>query len=159
MKRRVLVALAGAALLFVVALTRGAGPTAPPAPATSAARMPERSPLAVEPSASPDPPPSTRNPFVYGGDSSSLRGDATMARPAPDPPLAPPDAPVPEPVHFVGFVRRAGGLQVALSIEGQIEVVAAGDEASGYRILSVDEESGVQIRGPDGLERTLAPEP
>lgn len=157
MKRRVLVALAGAALLFVVALTRGAGPTATPAPPTSAARMPQRSPLAVEPSASPDPPPSTRNPFVYDGDSSSLRGDAAMAQQAPA--LAPPDPPVPEPVHFVGFVRRAGGLQVALSIEGQIEVVAAGEEASGYRILSVDEESGVQIRGPDGLERTLAPEP
>jgi hypothetical protein len=61
-------------------------------------------------------------------------------------------------VHFVGFVRRAGGLQAALSIEGQIEVVAAGDETSGYHILSVAEESGVKIRGPDGLERTLAPE-
>jgi hypothetical protein len=47
----------------------------------------------------------------------------------------------------------------ALSIGGQVEVVAVGDEAGGYRVLSIDEDAGVRLRGPDGFDRTVAPAP
>jgi hypothetical protein len=67
--------------------------------------------------------------------------------------------PSPAPVSLVGLVRQAGEVRAALSIEGQVEIAAVGDEVSGYRVLSIDDESSVRLRGPDGVERTIAPLP
>jgi hypothetical protein len=61
----------------------------------------------------------------------------------------------PEPVRLVGLVNRGGKLVAALSILGEVVVLGPGDEAEGYRVLSVDSDQGVRLRGPDGTERAL----
>jgi hypothetical protein len=77
------------------------------------------------------------------------------------PPLAPlpVDAAASEPIRLVGFVRRAGAVRAALSLDGSVSVVGVGDEAGGYSVLAVDEDAGVTVRAPDGAELLLAPPP
>jgi hypothetical protein len=86
----------------------------------------------------------------------------------PAPPLAPLMVPPPlapsamepaasEPIRLVGFVKRGGDLRAALSLDGSVSVLAAGDEAGGYAVLSVDEDAGVMVRTPDGAELLLPP--
>jgi hypothetical protein len=36
-------------------------------------------------------------------------------------------------------------------------VLGEGEESRGYRVLSVDEDGGVRLKGPDGAELSLAP--
>jgi hypothetical protein len=70
------------------------------------------------------------------------------------PPLAP--AP-PSPVALVGFVRKAGELRVALSIRGEVNVLAEGGSAGGYAVVTIDEDRGVTLRDPEGASIALAP--
>jgi hypothetical protein len=75
------------------------------------------------------------------------------------PPLAPmaDAAPANEPIRLVGFVRRGGVLRAALSFTGMVSVLGPGDEAEGYSVLEVDEDTGVTVRTPDGSELLLRP--
>jgi hypothetical protein len=100
-----------------------------------------------------------RNVFEY-----AHRADQPEARvrvtpeAAPAPPIPPePASRAPAPVRLVGLVNRGGKLRAALSILGEVVVLGPGEEAEGYRVLSVDPEQGVRLRGPDGAERSLAP--
>ena len=58
--------------------------------------------------------------------------------------------------HLVGFVHRGGRLHAALSIAGEVVLLGEGDEADGYRVLSVDEDQGVRLRQPGGQEIILS---
>jgi hypothetical protein len=161
MRRWILLVLAGAVLLSVVALTRGAGRGAAPTPK---APFEVARPRDTDPTASGRPaaeaPPLSRDPFEYVDERSSpLPGPEEDSRRIRDRPAISLPSPSPDPVHLVGLLRRDGALMAALSIGGQVEVVAVGDEVAGYRVLSIDEDAGARLRGPDGLDRTVAPAP
>jgi hypothetical protein len=56
----------------------------------------------------------------------------------------------------VGLVRRAGVLRAALVVDGEVVLASAGETIGGFRVVSLDEEGGVRLRDPEGLEATLA---
>ena len=64
--------------------------------------------------------------------------------------------PAPERVRLVGLVRRAGVLRAVVVVDGAVVLASAGDTVGGFRVLSLDEEGGVRVRDPEGLEATLA---
>jgi len=152
--------LAGAGALTVLLallLLRASGP----APASRAVEPPPSRPPAAAPvvpeTGMPWP---DRNPFRYA--------DEGGGRVSPAPPLAsipPPLQPVPapaasaSPLRLIGLVRKGGAVKAALSLWGETVVLGVGEEARGYRLLSVDEESGARLRSPDGTEVRLAPSP
>lgn len=100
-----------------------------------------------------------RSPFEYAG--------GREAAPAPVVPgerdlelsKAEASLPLPEPVRLVGFVERAGKSRVALVIHGEMALLEVGESAEGFALLAADEETGVRLRGPDGAEIALGPEP
>ena len=55
----------------------------------------------------------------------------------------------------MGVVRRDGRLRAALSIGGEIVLLAPGEAAGGVTVLAVLED-GVRLRGPDGREEVIA---
>jgi hypothetical protein len=59
----------------------------------------------------------------------------------------------------VGLVRRAQGLRAAVATSGGVVVVGLGDVVEGYAVVGVDEDRGLRLRGPDGREMALVPEP
>jgi hypothetical protein len=66
---------------------------------------------------------------------------------------APPSVPA---ERLIGFVRSAGRLQAALALPGgETAVLAAGESASGYTLVAMEEETRVVLRLPDGRELTL----
>lgn len=68
--------------------------------------------------------------------------------------------PAPEPVvRLTGFVRRGGTLRAALSVRGEVWLLAVGEAASGFTLLAADEEAGVRLRDPLGAELALGIEP
>jgi hypothetical protein len=95
----------------------------------------------------------SRDPFRF-----AEVGPANAARPAPT--LAPatpsPDPPPPVRVRLMGLMRRAGVLRAALVVDGQVVLASAGETVDGFRVVSLDEEGGVRLRDPAGLEATLA---
>jgi hypothetical protein len=98
-----------------------------------------------------------RNVFEYAEPAPSAAARAApmpVASPPAEPPL--PAAPEVPAVRLVGLVHRGGKLRAAISILGDVVVLAAGEESEGYRVLSVDEESGVRLRMPDGSEQSFA---
>jgi hypothetical protein len=54
----------------------------------------------------------------------------------------------------VGVVKRDGRLRAALSIGGEIVLLAAGESAGGVTVLAVQED-GVRLRGPDGRDEVV----
>jgi hypothetical protein len=75
---------------------------------------------------------------------------------------APIAAPSPSPspaVRLVGLLRRKGELKAALAILGETVVLAPGESAAGYTVVSIDEEEGVRVQGPDGGTLQLSPGP
>lgn len=72
------------------------------------------------------------------------------------PPLEPQPA-LASPLRLVGFVRRGDTLRAALSVTGDVIVLAVGEEADGYAVLAIDEDAGVTVRSPDGSEHLLPP--
>jgi hypothetical protein len=149
MKGRVL-ALGALLALFAAFLTRGAGPGPVPArsvPASVAPPLPEAAPIvpsSVHPS---------RDPFRYVDEAVVVPVAPVQT---PEPQAAPELAATPPPLRLFGFVRRGNGLLAALSLHGVVVTAAAGDSAEGYVVLSVDEDSGVRLRGPDGADVVLA---
>jgi hypothetical protein len=103
----------------------------------------------------------SRNLFEYADGPAGAPAVPPMAAPQPRGPLAEPPARVeaPPPVRVVGLIRRAGGLQAALVVEGEMTVVGKGERAGGYTVLDVDDEAGVRLRTPAGGEMLLPPPP
>jgi hypothetical protein len=117
-----------------------------------------RAPQPASRPAKPDPPASDRNVFEYLDEprenpSPEPKATPLLARPFVED-AAPPPSPAPV-LRLVGFVRRSGGVRAAVSIRGTVFVLAVGERAEGYLLLSADEDAGVQIQGPDGSAITL----
>lgn len=153
-RTRLLLALAGIALLAAL-LTRGVAPALSPA-AGQAGPAPTPLPGAhvppeahVPPGGSPPSLPS-RNPFRYAEEAKS--GVRLAPRPVAAPTAAPP---APPPIRFVGLVTREGNVRAALALLGDVLVAGPGEEVAGYRVLAIDEETGVRVRTPDGREILL----
>jgi hypothetical protein len=64
-----------------------------------------------------------------------------------------------QPVRLVGLVRQAGTLKAALSVGGQVAVVAAGESHLGFRVVTIDADRGVRVEGPDGFDAVLPVDP
>lgn len=142
--RRALLVAALAVGLGAMALTRGAPPAVVPL-VREAAPVPPHPPSPA--------PPLLRNPFEFG---------SRPREPAPSPAAtsAPshgvlPTEPPPPPVRLVGFVVRGEGLRAALVVEGETVLLAVGETALGYTLVSADPGEGVRLTGPDGLEFRL----
>jgi hypothetical protein len=93
-----------------------------------------------------------RSPFRFAEDPSTPLPPKRPTVKPPPPTLAPPPL-----VQFVGFLRGPGGLEVVLSIEGEVAVGRAGETVLGYAILSVNEDLGARVRDPSGHELLLPP--
>jgi len=141
-----------AVVLAVLFLLREPGPGASARPSEDAS---PRRPAAPARAADPDLPWPSRDPFRYADE--RREGPARAAPPSvgSPPPAAP--AATPSPVRLVGLVRKGGALKAAVSMWGETVVLGAGEESRGYRVLSIDDEGGVRLRGPDGTELTLPP--
>lgn len=70
--------------------------------------------------------------------------------------VPPTPEPAPARVRLEGLVRRAGVLRAALVVDGELALASAGDMVGGFRVLSLDEDGGVRVRDPEGVEATLA---
>ena len=104
--------------------------------------------------ADPDLPWPARDPFRYAEE--HRQGTASAA---PAVRAAPPPPPVASanPLRLIGVVRKGGTVKAAVSLWGETVVMAEGEESRGYKVLSIDEEGSVRLRGPDGSELTLPP--
>lgn len=139
-------AAAAVLALAAVVLTRGAGPEIG-TPATSPR---------LDPAGADQPVPSSelkRNPFEYAGPPAAAAQE--RARPAPALGAVAPST-FPDAVRVVGFLRRGGELRAVLSVDGDVLLAATGEIVAGYRVLALDEESGVRLLAPDGSERRLS---
>lgn len=106
--------------------------------------------------ADPDLPWPVRDPFRYAEEH---RQGTASAAPAIKAAPSPPPVPVASanPLRLIGVVRKGGTVKAAVSLWGETVVMAEGEESRGYKVLSIDEEGGVRLRGPDGSELTLPP--
>jgi hypothetical protein len=142
------------AILLTALALRGPGPGADARPSETVAPKP---PATLAPAFDPAMPWPARDPFRYADEEPrvppSLPSAAIVV-----PPLAPAPVPAPSmaPLRLIGLVRKAGAVKAALSLWGETVVLGVGEEAGGYRVLAIDEESGVKLRGPDGGELNLA---
>jgi hypothetical protein len=152
--------IAGGALLAVILTAlalRGPGPGA-------AARPPDivapRPPTTLVPAFDPAMPWPARDPFRYANEGPHVPPSLPSAAVA-APPHAPAPVPAPTiaPLRLIGLVRKAGAVKAALSLWGETVVLGVGEESGGYRVLAIDEESGVRLKGPAGAELNLAPGP
>jgi hypothetical protein len=152
--------IAGGALLAVILTAlalRGPGRGADARPPDTVAPRP---PATLAPAFDPAMPWPARDPFRYANDGPRVPPSLPPAAVA-APPLvsAPVPAPTVAPLRLIGLVRRAGAVKAALSLWGETVVLGVGEESGGYRVLAIDEESGVRLKGPAGAEFSLAPGP
>ena len=140
-------------MVLAIALLRQPGPGASARPAEVPA--PRRSAPPAR-AADPDLPWPGRDPFRYAEEH---RQGTVSARPAIEAAPSPPPVPVASanPLRLIGVVRKGGTVKAAVSLWGETVVMAEGEESRGYKILSIDDEGGVRLRGPDGSELTLPP--
>lgn len=143
-----LVVLVGAGLALSWRPASSADPN-PPRPA------PPTAPVGAEPTSRVAPSHRlSRNPFEYGDvDEARVRiASPRPVLPSPSPSVTAVATPV---VRLVGFLRKGGALHAIVSMTGEVFVLGVGEEANGYTLLTVDEETGARVRGPDGSELTL----
>ena len=146
--------MAGVGVLGVVLailLLRPPGPSASARPAEDPA--PRRSAPPAR-AADPDLPWPARDPFRYAEE--HRQGTASAPPPIKAAP-SPAPAPSANPLRLIGVVRKGGTVKAAVSLWGETVVMAEGEESRGYKVLSIDDEGGVRLRGPDGSELTLPP--
>ncbi len=154
-RRRLLVLLLGltsAMGLFAVATA----PAKRPAPALEASPPPSVPQGALVDRTAPAP--VLRNVFEYG----SRLVEGSRPSQAPPPPAmdpTPPPSQAPEPVRLVGIVSRGGSPKAALVIDGEVVVLATGQQAEGYTLLSIDSDTGVRVKGPEGHDLSLQRDP
>jgi hypothetical protein len=97
----------------------------------------------------------TRNPFEYGG-GSVPRETRPPRTPAPAGLPREVAEPTPPRVRLVGVVRPpAGGARAALSVDGEVLLLAPGGSADGYTLLEILDDQGVRLRTPSGEEVTV----
>jgi len=99
-----------------------------------------------------------RSPFEYAGGREAAPAPVVPGERDLEPSEAEASLPLPA-VRLVGFVERAGKSRVALVIHGEMALLEVGESAEGFALLAADEETGVRLRGPDGAEIALGPEP
>ena len=153
MKARLIASAAVLVVVLAIVLLREPGPGASARPAGEAT---PRRPPAAAPRAQSDRPWPARDPFRYA----EQRREAVAPVPtgsSSSPPAASAPPATPNPLRLVGLVRRAGVLKAAVSMWGETIVLGPGEESRGYKVLSVDDEAGVRLKGPDGEELTLLP--
>jgi hypothetical protein len=135
-------------VVAVFQLSREAGRAVAPArrePETPASVGAPRVAASMIPSAS------SRDPFRFGAEE-PVGHESRAPSDVGAPPLP---EPLPPSVRLVGFVRRAGVLRAILAADGEVVLASADDTVRGFRVLSLDEELGVRVRDPEGLEATL----
>src|SRR5437870_1772952 len=147
---RVFVAAAAAAIVVLLLLRTTGGPGAPEPP--SPIRRPQTA-SGMGGTASRSSPLPLRNVFEYAGGAPSIVR-AAVATPPPPPSSAPLPSPSPL-VRLVGLLRRGARLRAALVVMGETVVLAPGESSGGYSVVSIDEDDGVTLRGPDGSTVTL----
>ena len=151
MKARILL-LALLVALSAVVLTRGAGePPSLPAPVVPPAVRPPLGNQYAAPLADVQP---ARNPFRYADEDEPSEALGGLEAEGPSPVPTPATAPA-APLRLVGFLRHAGRLRAALSLQGEVVLAAPGDELGGFVVLSVDEDAGVVLRDARGTETSL----
>jgi hypothetical protein len=102
-------------------------------------------------------PPSLRNVFEYSDVARPVTPVASRAPVIPTLPAASVPEPSPSPlVRLVGLVHRGARTRAALALAGETVVLGAGETASGYTVVSIDEDEGVRVRTPDGGTIVLA---
>ena len=144
---------AGAALLGLSFLVAPRPDPAVPRPPRRLAADPRPAPRETPAAGTPE-----RNVFEYEEPAAPRATPAPRPVPIPSAEPPPSDEPVaPAAVRLVGLVRRGGALRAAVSIRGTVVILGVGEEAEGYRVVSIDEEAGVRLTGPDGAEQSLAP--
>lgn len=147
-----LIALAG--LAYFLRAVGGSGDSEPPAERP-------RDLVRTDPYAASPPPAAAplRNVFQYGeGAAPAPAPGANVSRVTP-PPVVEAPAPSPSPlVRLVGLLRRGGQTRAALAIAGETVVLAAGESADGYTVISIDEDEGVRLRAPDGGTLVVTPQ-
>jgi hypothetical protein len=152
----VLLAVAGVLAALSMLLWRPSiSVVTPPGPRRAAPRTPRAVPVAPVAAPIPD-----RNVFEFA-EPAPARAPAPVRATEPPPATVPPSAVETaaeevQPVRLIGLVHRGAGLRAALSILGNVVILGEGEEAEGYRVLSIDEEAGVRLRKPDGTEQALA---
>lgn len=159
MRVRVLAVSAVAALVVVYLLRTLGGSDAIDRPAERA-RVPRAVRGASEPAGVAAPSP--RNVFEYSD--AAIRPTAAVPNVAAVAPRAAPVIQPPQPapsplVRLVGLLRRGGQTRAALAVAGDTIVLAAGESASGYTVVSIDEDEGVRLRTPDGSTIVLVAAP
>jgi len=79
--------------------------------------------------------------------------------PTPDPGEEPEEvSATPEPaprVRLVGFIRQGSELRAALSVLGRISLLGEGEAVEGFELVALEEDVGVRVRSPDGVEQEL----
>jgi hypothetical protein len=143
-----LLAAAGALVLVLVVLSRGSGPAGlpsapPPRVPPPEASLPAREPEEAGPAAS-------RDIFRYADQPAPAKTHHQAA--APRPPIQVPAEPA---VRLVGILHKAGTLQAVLALSGEVILARVGERVGGHEVLSIDEESGVRLRDPNGQDVTL----
>jgi hypothetical protein len=98
----------------------------------------------------------TRNPFEYGGGAAPREprpgrtprpASEALAEVEPAPPLR---------VRLVGVVRPSSGpVKAALSVDGEVVLLAPGGAAEGYTVLEILDDQSVRVRIPSGEDVTL----
>ena len=148
MRIRVVLLTAAAALAVLYLLGTMSGPDA-----TQRIEDQRRVPRAPRGAAetAPGSPGSLRNVFEYSEVASRPPAPASRPSISPREPVAAAPIPSPSPaVRFVGLVHRGGRTRAALAVAGDTVVLAVGESASGYTVVSIDEYEGVRVSGPDG---------
>ena len=149
MRIRVVLLTAAAALVVLYLLRTMGGPDATDRP-DELARVPRTVRGAGDTAAAI--PPSLRNVFEYS-DAVSRPAIPVASRAVITPTLPAVALPEPSPsplVRLVGLVRRGAQTKAALAIAGDTVVLAAGETAAGYTVVSIDEDEEVRVRTPDG---------
>ena len=155
MRMRVLLGTAAGALVVLYLLSMAGGSQGPDHPPRERRPGPAFHPVG-EPSLVPAA--QMRNVFQYAdGGAPAVRVEKSAGAPASTlVPLAPMPAPSPL-VRLVGLLRRGGRVRAALAISGETAVLAPGESAAGYTVVSIDEDEGVRLRAPDGSTIVLTP--
>jgi len=137
------------AVALAFGLTRAAAP-----PAGPPRRTPAAAPVPVAPAAAALPDPrQLRDIFRFAEETSSPQSASRHRASALEPPPVAVATPPPGP-RLVGLLRRPGGLVAVLSLDGEVDLAAAGQSAAGLTVLAVGED-GVRVRRADGTEETL----
>jgi hypothetical protein len=142
------------ALLVLLALAAAASLLWPPTPFAPVSERQSRQAVPRTPMAPPtgEARELHRNIFQYGATPTQAPARTTAVSTA-----VPTAAPTAPPVKLIGVVRRSDGLRAALAAGGEIILAETGQKVAGYSVISIDENDGVILTGPDDQQIRLRP--